>query len=668
MTRRALAAGLLGVILVSAVCYFVDEVIRQGQVISSLMPVAIYGGLVLFVLVGYPLAARLGGDRWRLRPAEIITIFCFLLLACGIPGLGLVQYLPPAVMFPHHDLRQRPGWVKEDVVAIAPARMLADVAGDESRALDGYVTGLSIGDRHIAPWAVPWSAWLRTLSFWVPLLLAATLAMLALATVFHTQWARHEQLPYPIATFTASLLPDASGRPAFLGSRLFWIGFALVFGIHLNNYLVRWLPEMLIPIRTSFDCSALSKLAPVLVQGAGQGLFQPSIWWPVLGLAYFLRTDMTFTLTVTPFIYCSIFGAFAMIGVPFRCGRMLGPSLEQSIYAGGYMAILLMLLYTGRHYYRHVLRNSLGLRPREAVEPHAVWGMRVFIVGTALFVVQLVLVGLDWQLALIYTALMYMVHIVISRMIAETGGFIIGTYVYPCVMIWAFCGTAALGPRTLLIMFLVSTMLVSGPGWAPMPFFVQALKLGDVFHLDPGRLARWGVAIVVVAMLVSVPATIYWQYDRGALTSGWARSTSWYSFENMVDVRQRLRAQGLLETAETVRGFERLGYLSPDRQQVTAFLIALVIALGLAFARLRFTWWPLHPMAFVFLGGFPSYFTWFSFFLAWLIKVAVTRYGGARLYEQLKPLMVGIIAGSVLGALLPMLVGAIYYVVAGRPP
>lgn len=667
MTRRAVVVGLLGVVFVSAVCYFFDEVIRQGLFISSLMPVAVYGSLVLFALTLQPLLCRLGG-RWRVTAPEVSVVLCFLLLACGIPGLGLVQYLPTAVMFPHHDLRQRPGWVQEDVVAIAPARMLADVKGDESRALDGYVTGLAVGDRHISPLAVPWSAWARTLGFWVPLLLTATVALLALATVFHTQWARHEQLPYPITTFTASLLPDESGRPAFLGNRLFWIGFLFVFGIELNNYLVKWLPELLIPIRTSFDCSALSPLAPVLTQGAGNGLFYLNIWWPVLGLAYFLRTDMTFTLTVTPFIYCTIFGAFAIYGVPFRCGRMLGPSLEQSIYAGGYFAILLMLLYTGRHYYRNVLRNSLGLRPREPVEAHAVWGMRVFLVCTGLFIVQLVWVGLDWQLAVIYTALAYMVHIVISRMIAETGGFIIGTYVYPCVMIWAFCGTAALGPRTLLTMFLVSTVLVSGPGWAPMPFFVQALKLGDALRLDLGRLARWGVAIIAIAMLVAIPCNIYWQYDRGAPTAGWPRATAWYSFENMVEVKQRLRAHNLLETADAVRGFERCAYLAPDQRQVTAFLIALGIALALAFARLRFTWWPLHPMAFVFLGGFPSYYNWFTFLLAWLTKVLVTKYGGARLYERLKPLMIGIIAGSVLGALVPMLVGSAYYFVAGRPP
>jgi hypothetical protein len=90
--------------------------------------------------------------------------------------------------------------------------------------------------------------------------------------------------------------------------------------------------------------------------------------------------------------------------------------------------------------------------------------------------------------------------------------------------------------------------------------------------------------------------------------------------------------------------------------------------LALAIGRLRFPKWPLHPMAFVFLGGWPACFHWFSFMLAWVLKITVTKYGGARLYERLKPLMIGLIAGSMLGSLVPMVVGSVYYFVVGQPP
>lgn len=669
MTARSTILALVGIVLLSAFCYFFDGVIRQGLFISSLMPVAVYGSLVLVAVLLHPLLRRFAcgfsGREWA-------ALVCLILLACGIPGRGLVQYLPPLAMFPHHDMRVNPGWASEDVVAIAPPRMLADVSDDPGQALDGYLTGLAVGDRLISPAEVPWSAWIRTLVFWIPVMLTATLALLGLAAVFHRQWVHHEQLPYPITAFTQALLPNGEGKLPVLRDRLFWIGFLLVFGIDFNNYLARFLPDILIPVRTSYDFTAFASLTPVLARGLGMTLFQPRIMFPVLGLAYFLSADVSFTMTAMPFVFALIYGLFELRGVAFGGSRMLGANIQQSIFAGGYFAILVMVMYTGRHYYMQVLRRSLGLPGRGDIEPYAVWGMRAFLLCTALFVGQLVLAGLDWQLALVYTVLAFMVHIVVSRLIAETGCFVVGTYVYPCVMIWAFCGTAALGPQTLLIMFLVSTVLVSGPGWAPMPFFVQALKLGDVYRLDVQRLLKWGVAVVVLSLLVAIPATIYWQYQHGgptltAPTLSWTRRTASFPFENMVEVRQRLRAQDLLETSESLNGWRRLGHLAPDGRQALAFFLALGIALVFCLARLRVAWWPLHPMGFVFLGGFPAYYLWFSFFLAWILKKAVTRYGGARLYERLKPLMVGIIAGSMLGALVPMLVGSVYYFAMGRP-
>jgi hypothetical protein len=671
VNRRSLAIGILSVVLLSALCYFFDGVVGQGLLISSLMPVAVYGMLILFLVTVQPLLCRFGKGVC-LSGREVAVIVCIILLACGIPGRGLVQYLPPAAMFPHHDARVQPGWASEAVLALAPPQMLADIAGREDHALGGYLTGLAVGDRLISPLAVPWAAWVRTLGFWVPLMLTATLAALGLAAVFHRQWVHHEQLPYPITTFTQAILPDERGRLAVLGSRLFWIGFLLVFGIQLNNYLLKWLPEYLIPIRTTFDCSAFARLAPALAKGNGMTLFQPGVIFPVLGLAYFLSTDVSFTMTVTPFAFALLYGLFEIRGVPFGGSRMLGPNIQQSIFAGGYAAIALMVAYTGRHYYTSVLRRSLALKCRDKVEPYAVWGMRILLAAGLLFVLQLVWVGLDWQLAVLYALLALMVHVVVSRLIAETGCFIVGTYVYPCVMIWAFAGSAALGPQALLIMFMVSTVLVSGPGWAPMPFFVQALKLGDVYRLDLHRLLGWGLAVVVLSLLIAIPCTIYWQYQHGGPSLGapavsWTRRTAAFPFENMVEVKQRLRAQGQLDTAQSVHGWSRLGQLDADGRQVSAFFVALAIALAFSLARLRCSWWPLHPMGFVFLGGFPAYYLWFSFLLAWLTKLAVTRYGGARLYEQMKPLMVGFIAGGVLGGLLPMVVGAIGYLCVGHP-
>ena len=87
-----------------------------------------------------------------------------------------------------------------------------------------------------------------------------------------------------------------------------------------------------------------------------------------------------------------------------------------------------------------------------------------------------------------------------------------------------------------------------------------------------------------------------------------------------------------------------------------------------SFLKLRYTWWPVHSVLFLFWGTWGlSNFIW-SFLLGWMLKTAITRLGGHKTYQSAKPLMVGIIAGDVIGALVFMAVGAIYYFVTGIIP
>ena len=79
-----------------------------------------------------------------------------------------------------------------------------------------------------------------------------------------------------------------------------------------------------------------------------------------------------------------------------------------------------------------------------------------------------------------------------------------------------------------------------------------------------------------------------------------------------------------------------------------------------------FARWPIHPIVFVFLSGGQAMHMAFSFLAGWLVKSLVVRYGGGRLYERLKPLMVGIIAGALASGLVRMIVGLSYYAVIGH--
>jgi hypothetical protein len=94
----------------------------------------------------------------------------------------------------------------------------------------------------------------------------------------------------------------------------------------------------------------------------------------------------------------------------------------------------------------------------------------------------------------------------------------------------------------------------------------------------------------------------------------------------------------------------------------------VTLALLVSLCRLRFPWWPLHPIVFVFFGSHQAQRLAFSFLIGYLIKISVTKYGGERMHRSCRPVMVGIIAGEVLAGVIPMVVGVIYYLVTGKPP
>ncbi len=791
MTPRAIVIGLLCAAAVCAFCFFNDFVIKQTFLVGNYMPISVYGGLLVFLLVVNPILLALS-KRLALTGRELAVIVALTLAACYVPGRGLMHYFFTFQAMPHHYKRTQAGWKKMGVVDLAPRQMLVSIppeysladirAGspaevarrimaddplakairnrldDRSRellsrlahgmkpadlrslrdvlnslleqadlarelptdqlalpaeakrlaarpqaeldtddrrrlnryvldavlgptvrslaekedvAIGGFVQGLSKGGQHIRLSEVPWYAWGRSLRFWLPLLLSISIALIGLAVVVHRQWSDHEQLAYPIVSFANTLLPtEGQARGSVFHQRAFWIGLGLVLVIHLNNYACEWWPRYLVRVPVYFDFRSLSPLIPALQRGGDWGLMNPTVYFTPIGFAFFLSTDVSFSLGIAPYLYAIAVGILAGYGVSVRGGGFIALNIEKFLFGGAYFGMFLVMLYTGRHYYASVFRRSVFIPTTEDVERQAVWGARVFLVFAGLFAVQLAMVGLPLYLAVAYTIGATIIFTVISRLVSETGVFFIHAYHFPCVMLWGFLGARVLGPRSMLIMFMVSALLLIDPREAVMPFFSQALKLVDLNKEKVGRVAKAGVVALLLGFAVAIPVTLYLHYDLGVgkVTDGWTRGVPRMPFDATVAAMERLENQGLLDQAGKYSGLEWFRNITPNRTCVLAFFIAMGLVLLFAAARLRFPRWPFHPVMFIVLGTFQSRTLAFSFLIGCLIKVLVTKYGGAAGYRRVKPFMIGVIAGDMLGGLIPMIVGAIYYFSVGEVP
>jgi hypothetical protein len=676
MTIRAIIIGLLGVTALCGFNYINDNILNQNYLIGNNLPVSVYGALIIAVIVINPLLAWVRRG-WVLSGRELALILSLVLACCCIPASGLLRTFTNSLILPHHFSRLEPGWSDKKVTQLAPAQMLADISTDEDTVLNGFVQGLGEANRHIGFGDVPWHAWTRTLAFWLPLVLTLWFALTALAVVLHRQWSDHELLPYPLAEFADALLPaEGQVTSPVLRNRLFWIGTLSVFAVHFNNFLVTFFPDSLIQITRQIDLTTMADLFPYLERGGGTRLLAPMVYATVIGVAYFVPKEVSLSLGSGPFLWALVVGAFATYGVSLTSGS--GPasggylSLKPQTFAlfGANLGVFGVVLFCGRHYYLAVARRTVGLGGHLQVDRATVWGARLFVLFLSVFVAQLAWVGLGWQIAVLYAGILLVFYVVMGRVFAETGLFYNQPFFFPCVAIWGLLGAQALGPRTLLIMFMLTTVLLIDPRESLMPFVVNSLKLLQIRRLPLGRSAWLFALVLVLGLAVALPLTLYFQYDRGyAKWDGWAGlAVPHMAFDNTVSAIDVLEAQGGLEKATALRGWARFGAMVPDRLCMAALAGGLALALLCYLGRLRTAWWPLHPVLFLTWATEPPWRMSGSFLLGWLIKTTIVKYGGSRLYQRLKPLFFGLIAGEIFGAVVPSIVGTIYYLVTGLPP
>ncbi|MBN2450365.1 MAG: hypothetical protein JXR77_08245 [Lentisphaeria bacterium] len=676
MTLRAAILGFVGVIALCGFNYVNDNILNQTYLVGNNLPVAVYGPLILFVVAVNPLLARLG-RRAALSGRELAVILTLVLACCCIPASGLLRTFTNSLILPHHYNRLNPGWRDKEVLALAPKYMLADVGVDEDTVLNGFVQGLGEPNRHIALADVPWHAWTGALAFWLPIVLTLWFGLTALSLVLHRQWADHELLPYPIAEFADSLLPEDGGHgSSLLRNRLFWIGTGFVFAVHFNNFLATFFPEAMIPITRQLNLAGMADLVPYLRTGGGTRLLAPVLYATVIGVAYFVPKDVSFSIGIGPFLWAMAVGFFATYGISLTSSAGVSAtgylSLKPQTFAllGANLGVFGVVLFCGRNYYLAVARRAVFAGGPTRVEAGAVWGARIAALCLLAFVLQLSATGLGWQLALFYTAVLVVFYVVMGRVFAETGLFYNQPFFFPCVTIWGLMGAQALGPRTMLILFLLTTVLLVDPRESLMPFVVNSLKLLELRRVPLGRSAILFGAALVLGLLVALPLTLYFQYDLGyAKWDTWAGDfVPKMAFDNAVSAVELLEAQGSLERAADLRGWGRFRAVAPNGLCVAALVAGLALALACYTGRLRTTWWPLHPVLFLTWATEPPWRLSGSFLIGWAVKSAVINYGGSRLYQRLKPLLLGLIAGEIFGAVVPTIVGAGYYLATGNPP
>jgi len=677
----ALIIGFIGAVFIASAGYINDCVLGlESFTNGQLLPVVVIGMLVIFVLLINPL---LGLIRRPLafRPRDLAIIVLLWSASCSIPGRGLLEQFTHTLVMPYHWNRVTAGWQANEMMSYAPAKMLVDVTEENyDETVGGYIMGaqkdptekLSIAQEWTnAVERVPWAAWRRPLFTWMPLILLSALASVCLAMITYKQWSAHEFLSFPIASFNASLIDRKPGSllPAICQSRLFWLGMVILLVIRINNGLCVWYPDYYIPINLSWSMSPFAKVWPSLFRVQyGSELLRLSFFPLVVAFAFFLSTEISFTLGVSQL--CWVIVALPMVTVGMNLSTDWIGGWQGWQRAGAYIAMCLSLLYTGRHYYTSLLLKAA--KPKLAYEEETanVWATRVLIVAFIAMTCLIWQLGLELPFALITVTLTLLSFVVVSRISAETGLFFIQPRWTIFGLLTAGLGSYAFPPEAQVICGFVCVILCIDQCQAFMPFLTNGLKLCDKSGVKPTGASVASIAMYVVAAIIAVFAILVAVYEFGGPTNvNWAyQRLPTMPFRPALNEVLHLKALGTLAEAGSLPWWERLAHIQPKETFLGAFIFGIVAVFFFSFLRLRVPKWPLHPVMFLLWATFPMSVTCHSFFIGWFIKKCVIRFGGIKMAKDLRPLMIGIIAGEILAAVIFMIIGFIYYLNTGNKP
>lgn len=671
MTSRAVILGLLAAVAIAALGYLNDWVLRLHFLVANHLPVSVYGLAIVTVLAANPALGVLCG-RWRFDQRELAVMLALALVGGGLGGAGLFRNFPIVLAAPLQIEQRDPGWQRTGAVNFAAPALLprpAD-AGQYDRTIGVLTDGLrEPTGGHVGLRDVPWSVWARPLAFWGPLIALLLGGMIALGLVLHRQWSRHELLSYPIAELASTLIDGAGGGwPAVFRRRGFWWAFSAVLGIHLINGMHVYQPRMIeAPLR--LDLSMLAQTFPWLAKSAGGGdLMYPELYLSAAAFVFFMRSDAAFSMGISTLLMAVVSGALIAHGVDFSGDQCAGGVLAWLSF-GAYLGFAAMIVYTGRAWYGRLLRLAVWPRRQAAAPPYAVWAMRAFLACMAGVGALLGWAGCSWPVAILAVVLTVIVFLVVGRVSAETGLFHIGLIWSPLAALIGLMGARAAGLEALAAVGLLGAVLILDPRETLLPFVLNSLRLCQRVEAPVARTGRWMVVALAAGLLIGGPIVFWTQYNFGWDEDNWSQvHVPSMVFETLGREADQMRVAGTLEGSFSLAPLERLAVSRPSRAFLWSAGMALALVLVVGAARLRWAWWPIHPVLFVVWGTWAMQKLAPSILLGWLIRWALVKLGGHGLLRRAMPAVVGCIAGDLLGALTFMLYGAYHYATRGVAP
>jgi hypothetical protein len=674
VTFRAIILGLLSAVFVATVGY-VTSFMRVPALTRGHLPISIFGLLFVLMAAINPLLHRVRA-AWRLRSTEIAVALAMVLVSCNIPHAGLMRTFSSILVLPIHFNKALPGWRKVGVLNYVPPGLLVTPGGDESQVVGGFISGLGKPGQPIGLGDVPWAAWEAPLSFWIPIVVLAAVATISLSLIVHRQWAHRERLRYPIADFANTLIDQEPHR--FIGpifrNKLFWLGLILLLSIRVFNCANSWAETGVdIPLKFKFEAIRL-KFPKFAEMEEARYVVEPLIIPTAMAFTFFLASDIGFSMGITSLV--TLAAQYVMVrqlGMTVTAANT-GGGIKSWVSFGAFFGYTLVLLYIGRRAYWQTFKRAVLFRAHTDTDAAGAWAGRLFLLSCAGMVAMLTAVGMGLGMAVLLIALVVITFLVLARINAECGAFFFKPEWTIVPILGGLFSMPVLGPKATVLAGMLMIVLLADPFESLIPYVINGLKIADVTGVSPGKTASVQAVAFVVALAVAMPIGLWADYNYGRVVDASAsEGSSQPAGSQWSKVAFSATERGLTATIlgnqlqQTLRwsSWDRLLHMRPVPMFLPSVAVGLIGVLLLSGLRLRYPWWPLHPIILLGFGAWTMGKFGASFLLGWIIKSAITRLGGPKAYHQGRHFMMGVIAGDLCGGMIYMATYYIHYAVTG---
>jgi hypothetical protein len=624
ITWRAVLLA-LPLMLINAYWITVVEV-RWYTLDGTSLPLFITPIFILFCLC----ALNFGLKRLRPQAAfdqgELLAIYVMLVAGSALASHDLIQNLFGAIAHADRFATPESRYEATFFQYLDPASFL--LVRDEE-AIKAFYQGDAnwLDPRYLTPFLLP--------LLWWAIFLATLIGMcLCINIIIRRAWTDNEKLAFPIIQLPMAMTNPENRATPFWRSRLMWAGFATASGITFFNGM-----HYLYPTWPYLEQIKLYNVGQFFTQRpwSAMGVTNISMYPFAIGLAYFLPLDLAFSCWFFFFArkMFQVVGASAGWDAPSNAGF---PYFEQQS-SGAWIALGCVVVWSLRGQIRDAWRAAFQRKPElaaspslSAMDPAERRRYRIAFLGLAAGVVYLgwfsYRINLSFWVALLFFGLFFLLAIAITRVRAEFGTPHEIYFVNPRTVLVTLFGVGAVGAQSLTSL---SVLYWYNRGYRshPMPNHLEAFKMAEGGRMQTNRLIWVLIAATIFGILFAYVANLHVTFAEGA--TGKASP----GFKRWVGAESYDRLSGWLQSPT-----------KPDRTQLGYVAGGALVVLGLRVLRGAFIWWPFHPAGYALAVSYAMDYFWFAFFVSWLIKFLLVRFGGMKAHNAGIPFFLGLILGD----------------------